>query len=118
MTIENDDDLRNLLRIGRICGEALQHMLAHVEPGMTTAQLDAIGAEFVQRQGARSAPILAYKFPGFTCISLNDEAAHGIPGERVIQAGDLDRLRPGVSEASGERALARSGGSVDQDDCS
>ena len=43
----------------------------------------------MQRQGARSAPILAYKFPGFTCISLNDEAAHGIPGERVIQAGDL-----------------------------
>jgi methionyl aminopeptidase len=89
MTIENDDDLRRLLRIGRICGEALGHMLARVEPGMTTAQLDAIGAEFVQRQGARSAPILAYKFPGFTCISLNDEAAHGVPGERVIQPGDL-----------------------------
>ncbi len=89
MTIENDDDLQKLLRIGQICGLTLHHMLAHVEPGMTTAQLDAIGAAFLKQHKARSAPILAYNYPGHTCISLNDEAAHGIPGERVIQPGDL-----------------------------
>jgi methionyl aminopeptidase len=89
MTIDNDNDLQALLRIGRICGLTLQHMLERVEPGMTTAQLDAIGADFLAQHNARSAPILAYKFPGHTCISINDEAAHGVPGERVIQAGDL-----------------------------
>lgn len=89
MTVDNDNDLRNLLRIGQICGAALKHMMEKVEPGMTTAQLDAIGAAFLKEQGARSAPILAYKFPGHTCISLNDEAAHGIPGERVIKEGDM-----------------------------
>jgi methionyl aminopeptidase len=89
MTVENDKDIEGLLRIGQICGLALKHMHAHVEPGMTTAELDAIGAAFLKQHGARSAPILAYKFPGYTCISLNDEAAHGIPGERVIQPGDL-----------------------------
>lgn len=89
MTIESENELRGLMRIGQICAMTLEHMLAHVEPGMTTAQLDAIGAAFLKRHGARSAPILAYRFPGHTCISLNDEAAHGIPGQRVIQPGDV-----------------------------
>lgn len=89
MTVRNEAELAALLRIGRIVGLTLQHMGAAIEVGMSTAELDAIGARFLQRQGARSAPILAYNFPGHTCISINDEAAHGIPGKRLIQAGDL-----------------------------
>ncbi|NLX11865.1 MAG: type I methionyl aminopeptidase [Chloroflexi bacterium] len=89
MTVENENDLAKLLRIGKICALALQHMLERIEPGMTTAQLDAIGAAFLKQHGARSAPILAYRFPGHICISLNHEAAHGIPGSRRIQPGDL-----------------------------
>ncbi len=89
MTVENDKDLLGMMAIGRICGEALLHMAEHLEAGMTTAELDAIGAEFLDEHGAVSAPITAYKFPGHTCISINDEAAHGIPGDRVIQPGDL-----------------------------
>lgn len=89
MSIESEQDLIGLMKIGRIVGLTLQHMLQAVKPGMTTAELDAIGAEFLTAHGARSAPILAYKFPGYTCISINDEAAHGIPGPRVIQPGDL-----------------------------
>ena len=89
MSIDSEQDLIGLMRIGRICGLALRHMQEALRPGMTTAELDAIGAEFLKKHGARSAPILAYNFPGHTCISVNDEAAHGIPGERVIQPGDL-----------------------------
>ncbi len=89
MSIDNDKDLLGLMTIGRIVGLTIQHMTAHLQPGMTTAELDQIGAAFLTAQGARSAPILAYKFPGHTCISINDEAAHGIPGERVIQPADL-----------------------------
>jgi methionyl aminopeptidase len=44
------------------------------------------------RYGARSAPAITYNYPAVTCISVNDEAAHGIPGERIIQAGDLVKL--------------------------
>lgn len=77
------------MRIGKIVGLTLQHMLQAIQPGMTTAELDAIGADFLRKHGARSAPILAYKFPGYTCISINDEAAHGVPSQRVIQPGDL-----------------------------
>ncbi len=89
MTIQNEAELAALLRIGRIVGLTLQHMAAAIEPGMSTAALDELGARFLRRHGARSAPILTYNFPGHTCISLNDEAAHGIPGRRLIRPGDL-----------------------------
>jgi len=109
MTIDNDQDLQGLLRIGQICGLTLQHMLAHAEPGMTTEQLDDIGAAFLKQHGARSAPILAYRYPGYTCLSLNDEVAHGIPGKRVI--GERDLLNIDVS-AELEGYWADTGASV------
>jgi methionyl aminopeptidase len=89
MTIENDRDILGLMTIGKICAEAMSLMAEHLKPGITTKELDDIGAAYLKKKGARSAPILAYNFPGHTCISINDEAAHGIPGNRVIQAGDL-----------------------------
>ena len=61
-------------------------------PGITTAELDAVGAAVMREHGAQSAPQLVYKFPGVNCISLNDEAVHGIPGERTVESGDLVKL--------------------------
>ncbi|MDY0747407.1 type I methionyl aminopeptidase [Paucibacter sp. R3-3] len=89
MTIETQDDVIALQRIGRIVSLVLQRMLDAAEPGMSTRELDSIGARLLEEHGARSAPQLAYKFPGATCISINEEAAHGIPGDRVIRAGDV-----------------------------
>ena len=89
MTIDTDADIEALRKIGRIVANCLQTMGKAIEPGMTTRQLDAIGAAYLKKRGARSAPILAYGFPGTTCISINNEVAHGIPGDRVIAAGDL-----------------------------
>jgi len=89
MTIESEDDVVALKRIGRIVSLVLHRMLETAEPGMTTRELDALGGELLQAHGARSAPKLTYDFPGHTCISINEEAAHGIPGTRVIRAGDV-----------------------------
>jgi methionyl aminopeptidase len=89
MSIESEEELKALRRIGRIVARALEEMMRHVRQGMTTGELDDVGAKALAEYGARSAPRLAYDFPGATCISVNDEAAHGIPGSRVIQAGDL-----------------------------
>lgn len=89
MTVENEKDLDGLKKIGKIIALTLQEMQSQVKAGMTTAELDDIGGRFLAKQGARSAPYLTYGFPGATCISLNNEAAHGIPGERVIRRGDL-----------------------------
>jgi methionyl aminopeptidase len=89
MTIETAQELEGLRTIGRIVATVMQQMMDHAEPGMSTAELDAYGGELLEHYGARSAPRLAYNFPGHTCISINEEAAHGIPGTRIIAAGDL-----------------------------
>jgi methionyl aminopeptidase len=89
MTIETQDDVVALQRIGKIVSYVLHEMLDAAEPGMSTRELDALGAQLLDKHGARSAPQLTYNFPGATCISINEEAAHGIPGDRVICAGDV-----------------------------
>lgn len=87
--IRTQKELDGLLRVGQLCGQTLLHMAAAVEPGISTRQLDQIGAAFLKKHNARSAPITAYQYPGWTCISINEEAAHGIPGDRRVQAGDV-----------------------------
>lgn len=90
MVVQDNKDLLGLMTIGRICRMAMEHMATYLEPGISTKELDDIGAAFLQKYGAQSAPITAYKFPGHTCISINDEAAHGIPSaDRIVQAGDV-----------------------------
>lgn len=89
MTIESELDLAGLREIGRIVGLILQEMMRKTEPGMTSAELDQIGKKLLQHYDAESAPKSVYDFPGYTCISVNEEAAHGIPGGRVIRAGDM-----------------------------
>jgi methionyl aminopeptidase len=89
MTISSEDDLNKLQDIGRIVANTLEAMAATLEPGMTTAELDLIGRRLLEKAGARSGPELVYDFPGATCISVNEQVAHGIPGSRRIEAGDL-----------------------------
>lgn len=89
MTIENQNDMNGILKVGSVVAQVRDTMLAAIEPGMTTAELDAIGAQLLEQLGAQSAPRSVYQFPGATCISVNEEAAHGIPGARVIEAGDI-----------------------------
>ena len=89
MTISNDNDLTCLKEVGRIVANTLEAMGKALEPGMTTSELDRIGRQLLEAAGARSAPELAYDFPGATCISVNEEIAHGIPGARRIEPGDL-----------------------------
>lgn len=92
MSIGSEEELQGLKESGRIVALALQEMIKHLKPGITTLELDRIGEAYLNKHGARSAPRLTYNFPGGTCISINDEAAHGIPGNRVVQAGDLVNL--------------------------
>lgn len=90
MSVDGEHDIAGLRRAGAAVAAARDAMGAHVAPGVTTAELDAVGKKILDRYGARSAPQLAYGFPGVTCISVNDELAHGIPSSgRVLQAGDL-----------------------------
>lgn len=89
MTIETAEQLEALRRIANIVSDVLDFMGKQLAPGITTKALDDLGREKLASFGARSAPILMYNFPGATCISINDEAAHGVPSERIIQPGDM-----------------------------
>jgi methionyl aminopeptidase len=92
MSIKSQAQFDKLRAIGKIVREALDRTAAAVRPGISTAELDAIGARVLAEHGAESAPPKVYGFPGALCISVNDEAIHGIPGGRLIQAGDLVKL--------------------------
>ena len=92
MSIETAEELEALKAAGRAVAEAIRAMRAGVRPGVTTGELDAVGAKVFRRYGARSGPQLEYGFPGVNCISVNDEAVHGIPGKRRLRKGDLVKL--------------------------
>lgn len=92
MTISSESDLEAMRRVGQVVARTLAHMRRSLRPGITTAELDAEAERFARAAGARSAPQLTYAFPGFTCISVNDEIVHGIPGPRTLRPGDVVKL--------------------------
>lgn len=92
MTIASKGDLSGMRAVGKLVGRAIREMQSAVRAGMTTEQLDRVGAAFLRRHGARSAPQLTYDFPGFNCISVNDEIVHGVPGSRVLKPGDVVKI--------------------------
>jgi methionyl aminopeptidase len=89
MTIHTEEELEGLKSAGHLVSKVLRRMCRAAEPGMTTAELDALGAKWLADADAESAPRLTYDFPGATCISVNEEIAHGIPGPRRLAAGDM-----------------------------
>jgi methionyl aminopeptidase len=92
MSINSPADLAGLELAGRITRLILEAMKASVAPGVSTLELDAVAGSVMRKHGARSAPKLVYGLPGETCISVNDEVVHGIPGPRKLVAGDLVKL--------------------------
>ena len=92
MCIQDEQELVSLKAVGGIVRQMLDAMKAEVRPGVSTQYLDDIGARVMEENGARSAPRMVYKFPGASCISLNDEAVHGIPSDRKLKEGDLVKL--------------------------
>jgi methionyl aminopeptidase len=92
MSIESAEDLAGMELAGRVTRAVLNAMKEAVRPGISTGELDEIGAAVMRAAGGRSAPRLVYNFPGQNCISVNDEIVHGVPGKRQLVAGDLVKL--------------------------
>ncbi|HVU78242.1 MAG TPA: type I methionyl aminopeptidase [Gaiellaceae bacterium] len=92
MSVDSEEDVTGLAAAGRVVAVALARMKEAVRPGITTRELDALGAAVFAEHGARSAPQLTYRFPGTSCISVNDEAVHGVPSDRALRDGDLVTL--------------------------
>ena len=92
MSIKTPEELERMKAAGRVVRKMLEAMKAAVRVGVTTLELDEVGARAMREHGARSAPSLVYNFPGVSCISVNEEIVHGIPGARKLRAGDLLKL--------------------------
>jgi methionyl aminopeptidase len=90
MSITSEEELIGMQKASEAVAVALKEMRNYAQPGMTTKQLDDYGAAILSDFGAKSAPILTYRFPGCTCISVNNEFCHGIPSDqRILKEGDL-----------------------------
>lgn len=90
MSITSTAELTGMQAISEVVGKVLQQMRQFAAPGMSTKELDEYGGALLQQMGAQSAPKITYNFPGFTCISVNNEVAHGIPSaKKILQPGDL-----------------------------
>lgn len=99
MTIQTEAELKRLQEIGQIVARVLKAMGQALTPGMTTRELDQLGRQGLEAEGARSAPELTYGFPGATCISVNHQVAHGIPSETRLQPGDLVNIDVSAEKA-------------------
>ncbi|MFL2105345.1 type I methionyl aminopeptidase [Desemzia sp. FAM 23991] len=98
MIAKSEEDFNGLKEIGRICGSIRNKLVECTKPGMTTKELDEMAEKSFEEAGALSAPKETYNFPGYVCISVNEEVAHGIPGGRVIQEGDLVNIDVSASK--------------------
>jgi methionyl aminopeptidase len=92
MSISGPEELEKLRTAGIVVHRVLEAMRRQVRPGITTGELDEVGTTVMRECGAQPAPSSVYGFPGANCISINDEAVHGIPGPRALQPGDLLKL--------------------------
>ena len=97
MSWDRDIDIKNTAEIalmrkaGRVNAEALAAVRELLQPGVTTAELNAAAEEILRKHGAYS-PFKNYgrpPFPASICVSLNEQLVHGIPGSRRLQEGDI-----------------------------
>lgn len=90
------EEIAVMARAGRILAGCLEHVAAAVAPGATTGHLDRVAESYIRDHGCTPSFLGYHGYPASICISVNEESVHGIPGERVIESGDLVSLDCGV----------------------
>ena len=116
--IKTLDELKTMRRAGLLVGQTLDLMRESIKVGMRTDALDAIAAASIKRGGATSNFKGYHGFPATICVSINDEIVHGIPGDRVMNDGDVVSVDCGaiVDGWHGDAAFTVTLGTVDPED--
>jgi methionyl aminopeptidase len=109
------EEIRTMRRAGRVVAEMHDRIGAAIRPGVTLAQLDAIGREVIARRGARSNFLGYHGYPAVICASRNDVVVHGIPGSEVLTEGDIVSIDCGaiVDGYHGDAAFTAGVGEID-----
>jgi len=94
--LKSRGQVEQMRRAGVVVAEALELLREAVRPGVTTAELDAVAEEHIRGRGAVPSFLGYHGFPATICASVNDEIVHGIPGDRVLRAGDIVSLDCGA----------------------
>jgi methionyl aminopeptidase len=87
--IKSDEEIAIMRKCGKILTAILDRLRAEVRPGIRTAQLDMIMAEESKKRGVKPSFKNYRGFPANLCVSVNDEIVHGIPGQRILEEGDI-----------------------------
>ncbi len=96
ITRKSKDQLALMRRAGRVVAEIHDACTKAAKPGVTTAELDAVAREVIERRGARSNFLNYHGFPAVICASPNDVIVHGIPGEYRLEEGDILSIDAGA----------------------
>jgi methionyl aminopeptidase len=94
--IKTAEQIEKMRASGRAAATVLQRLSLLVAPGVTTGEIDAKAALYMQELGCRSAFLGYRNFPGQTCISVNEEVVHGIGGPRRLDYGDIVKIDVGI----------------------
>ncbi|SMD09918.1 type I methionyl aminopeptidase [Pedobacter nyackensis] len=90
MIVKTEEELQGMKRVSDAVATTLQMMRAYTRVGLSTKDIDKYGQQILEEMGAKSAPFETYGFPGYSCISVNNEIAHGVPSDQVIlKNGDI-----------------------------
>jgi methionyl aminopeptidase len=90
ITLHDEEGFEGMRRAGRLAAETLDMITPHVQPGVSTDELDRLCAEFVADHGAVSAPLNYRGFPKSICTSVNHVVCHGIPSpDKILKEGDI-----------------------------
>jgi len=95
--VKNDSQIALMRHAGRICAKTHELMAKHIKPGVATAELDKIAHEYILSQDAKPTFLGYNGYPAATCISINNEVIHGIPGMRKLKSGDIVSIDIGVT---------------------
>ena len=87
--LKSDADIEKIRAAGRIAAEALLRVQENLNAGVTTGELDTVADRYIRSQGGRASALGYRGFPKSICVSVNDEIVHGIPGQRVLNDGDI-----------------------------
>jgi len=95
--IKSDDEIAIIREAGRVVAQVLEILKEEIRPGLVTKELDAIVRREFAARGVTPTFLDYHGYPATVCVSVNDQIVHGIPGERVLQEGDIVSIDLGAT---------------------